>query len=103
MFQKGTLNQRILEDCSDEESFWINYGPIINSLSELIEAIEQMKTYTFRYHVNQDNNKNDFADWIRSSLDDNELAMRLEGVMDKGKYLEILQHRKDELKLLRGN
>jgi hypothetical protein len=102
MFREGTLNKRILEDCSGEESFWVNYGPIINNLTSLVEAIEKMRLYTFRYHVNQDNNKNDFADWIRTSLEDKDLAMRLEGVTDKDKYLEILKHRKDELKLLKS-
>ncbi len=94
-----SFNKSFLEDCRSEEAFWINYGRTVRNLNDLINAIKNMKPETFRYHVNEDNNKNDFADWIRSILDNEELAIELEGIVDQEEYIDILC--KKELELIK--
>ncbi|MBU1976115.1 MAG: hypothetical protein KKG59_06960 [Nanoarchaeota archaeon] len=78
-------------DCRADQVFWTQNGVLVHNIYELIHAVEHMDEFTFRYHVNEDNNKNDFADWIRDVFADEELAMKLEGLNDKKKYLEILK------------
>ncbi|MFH1915918.1 MAG: DUF5752 family protein [Nanoarchaeota archaeon] len=88
--------QRFFSDCHSEEVFWSNNGLLIHNIPELIDAIDRMDDFSFRYHVNKDNNKNDFADWIRDAYGEDELALRLEGVKDRAKYLRILKARVKE-------
>ena len=88
--------EKFLGDCHSEAVFWTNNGLLIHNIQDLINAIRNMPDFTFRYHVNKDNNKNDFADWIRDAYGDDELAMRLEGIMDKEKYVRILNDRVKE-------
>lgn len=70
--------------------FWVHDGVILHTLQELVNWIHTALPGSFRYHVNKDNNKNDFADWIRTSFTEEELAMKLEGEMNQKKYEKIL-------------
>jgi len=81
----------LLSDCPAEKAFWTTDGVTIRSLRGLCTYLEGVKPEVFRYHVNKDHNKNDFADWIRDVFEDQELAARLEGVLDKEKYVRIIR------------
>ena len=85
------------QDCDASQVFWTQNGVLLHNLQELITALESMDDHTFKYHVNEDNNKNDFADWVRDCYGDKDVAMKLEGVMDKHRYLEILKARLKEV------
>lgn len=85
------MNENLKSRCDSDKIFWVYYGPTISDIFELIDAIKQIDKYTFKYHVNLDNNKNDFTDWIRTSLKLRKLALKLEGVFDKEEYLKILE------------
>jgi len=85
------------QECEPQLAFWTTDGAIVRTLRHLASAIEGMRDYSFQYHVNKDHNKNDFADWIRDVIKDDELAMRLEGVMEKNKYISIIRARLREL------
>jgi len=87
------LRHALLQECLEDQALWINNGPIVRTFPELVRAAESMDDRTFRYHVNEDNNKNDFADWLRNVFGDREFAMQLEGVMDRKVYLKILKDR----------
>ena len=52
--------------CTPEERFWINNGPIIESIAELRTALVAMSDDQFRYHA--EGEINDFAEWLRHSL-----------------------------------
>ena len=84
------LQRKLLNDCLPDKVFWMNNGKIIRNLYELVDSLETINDFHFKYHVNLDNNKNDFADWIRDAFDD-KLAMQLEGIMDKKIYISILK------------
>jgi hypothetical protein len=102
MNQEDIFKNRILVPCPSNKNFYTNQGHIIWDVYELVHDLEHMDDYTFRYHVNDDNNKNDFADWIREVLCDEDLAMQLEGVTDKKKYLEILRKRIKQIEELQN-
>lgn len=91
MSAEESLNENLKQRCDNDKIFWVYYGPTISDLFELVIALKKMDDYTFRYHVNIDNNKNDFADWIRTSLKLRNLALKLEGILDKNAYIGILE------------
>lgn len=89
---EGTFaTKSMLSDCSSHEAFWTVKGKVLRNIYELIDAISQMDEWEFKYHVNSDHNKNDFADWIRDVFKEDNLSMRLEGVTDRQKYLSIIK------------
>ena len=87
------LRERVLSDCPQGLEFWTCHGTIIKNIYELHDTIQGLNEYAFRYHVNKDNHKNDFAEWIIDVLGDSELAHKLAGVLDKKKYLSIIEKR----------
>lgn len=62
--------------CRDGEAFWVNHGPVIDSIAGLKEALSSMSDEQFAYHTMRDGN--DFARWLRDSLDDTVCAARIE-------------------------
>lgn len=57
------------------ETFWTTNGEIIATLLELKEALGRMPEEVFSYHVTKD--KNDFAQWVETVLQDKECAAAL--------------------------
>ncbi|MBW2972305.1 hypothetical protein KY359_04685 [Candidatus Woesearchaeota archaeon] len=87
------LRERVLSDCPQGLEFWTCHGTIIKNIYELKNTIRALNEYAFKYHVNEDNSKNDFAEWIADVLGDPTLAKKLAGVMDRDKYLSIIEKR----------
>jgi len=81
----------VLKDVEPENCFWVNNGPIVRNIYELMGAIQHMKDETFKYHVN--NEKNDFSTWIRDALNDAELVEELLKTTEKNKTLEKIRGR----------
>lgn len=87
------LKEKFLSDCPSDKAFWSCGGVIFRNVYELVEGIRAMNDCKFRYHVNDDNHKDDFAKWLRDVFDDEDLALRLQGVRDKERYADIIQQR----------
>ena len=87
------IRKSALSDCMPGMVFWGGDGTVIRNIYELVTSIENMNDYDFIYHVNEDNHKNDFAMWIRKVLCDDELACKLDRIMDKEMYLKIIKKR----------
>lgn len=83
--------EKILSDVRPEQCFWIHNGPIVRNLHELEKGIEHMDNETFIYHVN--NGRNDFANWVRDILKDNELADDMQKSMSKSKLSKKMRNR----------
>ena len=64
-----------LADVPIEQNFRMNTGAEIRNLNELLSTLKGISEETFRKHVNDE--KNDFATWIRHSVGDRELAEKL--------------------------
>ena len=89
--------KKLLSDCYPSEAFWTNKGIILRNIYELVNCLEfGTDEHCFRYHVNTDNGKNDFALWIRAVFKDDELADRLQKVYDRKKYLKIIKQKVKE-------
>lgn len=65
----------MLKKASNEKSFWVTNGAVLNDLVALAHALDVMEKEVFAYHVNK--SKNDFADWVEAVLDDATCASSL--------------------------
>lgn len=62
-------------------------GGVIKSIKELALALDYLSDEEFRHHVN--NERNDFSNWIRDVLKEDELAKQISAVQDK-KYIQLI-------------
>ena len=97
MISLQASKEKLLADCPPEKAFWLSNGIICGSIFDLADNISKANEYVFSYHVNKDNKKNDFADWIRHVLGDEILAERLHAIRDKELYVEVIRERIKEL------
>lgn len=80
-----------------EHKFWVSDGRELNNLLELAQTIRHMRDETFNHHVND--NKNDFANWIRDCMGEEQLANDLSKYKTKfSNELLVLRHITDQLK-----
>ena len=96
------LKNKVLADCSPEYAFWTCNGLVVRNVYELVNSIEAMNDITFRYHVNEDRKKNDFALWIKAVFNDDKLALKLEGIIDKERYIQFIKNRIKELESIKS-
>ena len=88
--------RRYIQDCSTEQCFWVNNGPILKSLDELVIALPGLSSETFAYHVNND--KNDFSNWIRDTIGDQKLANEILSSKNKESIVKKIRTRLVALK-----
>lgn len=91
------IREKVLSDCRPDRAFWTCHGKIIRNIQELADAIESMNDWAFKYHVNADNRKNDFAKWVEEVLEDPDLTLRLKWTTDKKEYVALIRARIEEL------
>jgi hypothetical protein len=88
---KGRSKELVFAD--NQSSFWVKNGEILNSLVALSSALEKMEKAVFAHHVNK--NRNDFADWVRDVLKDNECANDLRKAKSSaGAKIVVVKHLK---------
>ncbi|MEM4260291.1 MAG: acetate kinase [Candidatus Woesearchaeota archaeon] len=78
---------------SPDKYFRVCNGEVLRDIDELYESLKYMDDKIFRFHVNE--NKNDFANWIKYVWLEPELATKLYKTKDKQKILDILRNRKE--------
>lgn len=91
------LREKVLHDSAPQEAFWTCHGTVIRNIYELLSTIKVLNDFAFKYHVNTDNKKNDFAKWVEEVLKDKELGKRLKNIYDKDLYVGIIEKRIKEL------
>jgi hypothetical protein len=84
-------------DVPDAEAFRTCNGVIIRNLFELKNYLDGCSDYDFRYHVNNDHHKNDFAIWVREAIHDDALASELDFTLDLGEYKRKINMRLKEM------
>ena len=77
-----------------EYNFWLSDGRIIKSAKELAEACKDMSEEVFASHANND--KNDFADWVRDIIKDQDLAYSVRKALDKNELYRAIKQRLKE-------
>jgi hypothetical protein len=68
-------NKKPLVLASNEKSFWVTNGAVLNSLLALRDALDEMEKEVYSYHVSKEHN--DFANWVDIVLCDQECAAEL--------------------------
>ena len=61
---------------TNEQSFWVTNGEILNSLMALHDALDDMPKDVFEFHVTAD--QNDFSEWVETVLCDADCAADLQ-------------------------
>lgn len=59
-------------------AFWVNNGPVLEHLQDLMNALADMDETTFRHHA--EGEQNDFTVWVNDVLCDEECAKALSKV-----------------------
>ncbi len=85
----------LLEDVAENEAFLLANGAKLKNLKELLETLKQISEQTFRHHVTE--NRNDFANWLRHSVGDVELADTIEKIAAKDETIRAIENRIAEL------
>jgi hypothetical protein len=96
----GETEAPILGDVDAGKVFRTCNGTVLRNLFELKNWLDGCSDYDFRYHVNNDHHKNDFAIWVREVVQDETLARELDAELDKERYCEKIRRRMRTLHLL---
>ena len=72
------MRLRVKKVISPEQCFWINHGPILHTLDDLIRALNQISDEQYLHHARSERGVNDFAEWVRHVFDDIELARKIQ-------------------------
>ncbi len=74
--------------CAATHAFWVNNGPVVNSLDGLLRAFKEMSDEQYVYHTKRDGN--DFAKWVKECLKDAEVATGLKLVKSRDGAIRFL-------------
>ncbi len=66
---------RLLAKVAEEYVFRCHDGCVMSDMKELAQELNKMSDETFTYHANE--TKNDFSNWVKDIIGDNELASKL--------------------------
>jgi hypothetical protein len=90
--------QKIMAKVPEEYIFWCYGGTTFRDMKELADGLSGMSDDVFAYHVNSE--KNDFCNWVRDVIEDDELAMELSAAITRLQAVECVTSR---LALLSGS
>jgi hypothetical protein len=85
----------LMKEAPAEHTFKLHKTSIeIKSIPELAEALEIMSEESYNHHVSE--KKNDFANWVKDIMHDDELSTKLKGVRDRSQAYQIVKQRAKE-------
>jgi hypothetical protein len=73
---------------SDDQAFDVHQGPMVTTVADLADALDQAPKETFRHHIS--NQHNDFAVWIREVFNDEAAAAVVESARNPSEVVYIL-------------
>jgi len=76
---------------SNDESFWVTNGAVLNSLIALRDALDEMEKDVYSYHVSKEHN--DFANWVDVVLCDSKCATDLKQANNPVKAKSVVTRR----------
>jgi len=82
---------KILRDVKPENYFRVCSGAELASLEEFLDALKTMSEDAFKHHVKD--GKNDFSDWVRDVIKDDELADALIHATTREETMQIVRKR----------
>lgn len=88
-----------LADVPKDKTFRTYLGPEIENLYGLADALETISNDSFNHHVTSQ--KNDFANWIRDVIKDEELANSVATIKNSTAMARIVKKRIDALERIK--
>ncbi len=76
------------------KEFKFSNGKVASNLKELKEILKDMPEEKFRTYVNEE--KHDFSNWIKYSLENEEFADKVSKMMKKDKLVEALSNGREK-------
>ena len=76
---------------SNDKSFWVTNGAVLNSLLALRDALDEMEKEVYSYHVSKEHN--DFASWVDVVLCDAKCAAELKKAQTPVKAQSVVARR----------
>ena len=89
------MAEKLLGNVAPERCFWLSDGQALNNLSDLDKSLKGMKKEVFQHHVNKE--KNDFANWIKDIVGDEELSKKAAASKTKAAVERVVKARVAEL------
>ena len=89
-------DEGFLLDVSSSNFFILSNGMKIKNLIELAESLRTMPDKVFGHYVNS--HKNDFSNWIKNVIKDNELADNISKTKSKNGIIKLIEKRISEVK-----
>jgi hypothetical protein len=83
--------EKLLADVPEYRSFWCNDGRIFRNMRDLSAGLASMSVHTFAYHLNAE--KNDFSNWLKDSVEDEQLAEDLEDPISRREAAKTVKER----------
>jgi hypothetical protein len=83
--------EKLLADVPENQSFWCNDGRIFRNMRDLSAGLASMSVHTFAYHLNAE--KNDFSNWLKDSVEDEQLAEDLEDPISRREAAKTVKER----------
>jgi hypothetical protein len=83
--------EKLLADVPEYRFFWCNDGRIFRNMKDLSTGLASMSAHTFAYHLNAD--KNDFSNWLKDSVGDEQLAEDLEDPISRREAAKTVKER----------
>jgi hypothetical protein len=73
--KQPSASKKPLVYATDQQSFWVTNGRVLNSLVSLRDALDEMEKEVYLYHAGEAHN--DFAKWVSDVLADSACAVEL--------------------------
>ena len=83
--------EKLLADVPEYRFFWCNDGRIFRNMRDLSAGLASMSAETFVYHLNTE--KNDFSNWLKDSVGDEQLAEDLEDPISRREAAKTVKER----------
>jgi len=90
LFRQVKINHILEQEAPKEHYFKLRNGQELKSLNDLRKALEYITDQEFSHHVNQE--KNDFATWVKEVLQNQELYEKIKEVKSKEELQEVLKN-----------
>jgi len=81
--------KRSIINAYNEKCFWVHNGPVLSNLKDLLRAFSYMTETQFSHHVNKE--KNDFSEWVKTVLLDEECAKELSKASTPKKAVQVVE------------
>ncbi len=86
--KKTKKKPNLLANAPEEHYFYVCDGSVIKSLVDLAFSLDSMPDGVFYFHVNDQ--KNDFATWVKEILKEEDLSDRMLGILNKTELQAML-------------